>query len=148
MQLPPELDFLAPFLVEASEAYRYASWLLNDFDAEVWEYSFGYKKPKNLDWRVQLGDGSLLTDAKNRNLLLGFKYYLTSCTRDDSGYLQETNEVQGQQLQRFCHACHILDYLLINGKRYRLAKYGLEGLTAGNLIEILETLADTTLIEE
>jgi len=148
MQLPPELDFLAPFLVEPSEAYRYASWLLNDFDAEVWEYSFDYKKPKYLDWRLQLDDGSLLTDAKNQNLLLGFKYYLTSCTRDDSGYIQETNEVQGQQLQRFCHACHILDFLLINGKRYRLAKYGLEGLTAGNLTEILETLADTPLIAE
>lgn len=148
MQLPPELDFLAPFLVEPTEAYRYASWLLNDFDANIWEYSFVYKKPKTLDWRVPLDDGSLLTDSKNHNLLLGFKYYLASCTRDDSGYLQETNEVRGQQLQRFCHACHILDFLLINGKRYRLAKYGLEGLTAGNLTEILQTLADTPLVAE
>ncbi|WLH51290.1 integrase [Pseudomonas tolaasii] len=148
MQLPPELDFLAPFLVEPTEAYRYASWLLNDFDAHVWEYSFDYKHPKTLDWQVTLDDGTLLTDTKNRNLMLGFKYYLTSCTRDDSGYLQETNEVQGQQLQRFCHACHVLDFLLINGKRYQLGKYGLEGLTAGNLIEILQTLADAPVVSE
>ena len=148
MQLPPELDFLTPFLVEPTEAYRYASWLLSDFDAHVWEYSFDYKNPKAVDWRIMLDDGSLLTDVKNHNLLLGFKYYLTSCTRDDSGYLQETNEVQGQQLQRFCHACHVLDFLLINGKRYQLGKYGLEGLTAGNLIEILQTLADAPIVSE
>lgn len=148
MKLPPELDFLAPFLVEPTEAYRYASWLLNDFDAHVWEYSFDYKNPKFLDWRVTLDDGSLLTDAKNHTLLLGLKYYLTSCTRDGWGYLQETNEVQGQQLMRFCHACHIIDFLLMNGKRYQLGKYGLEGLTAGNLIEILQTLADSPLVSE
>ena len=71
MQLPPELDFLAPFLVEPTEAYKYATWLLNDFDADVWEYSFEYKTPKELDWRVKLDDHSLLTEPKNKNLLLG-----------------------------------------------------------------------------
>ena len=148
MQLPPELAFLAPYLVEPTEAYRQVSWLLNDFDEEVWVYSFDYKKPKQLDWRVTLDDGSVLTAQKNRNLLLGLKYYLTSSTRDSSGYLSETNEVQGQQLQRFCSACHIVDFLLINGDRYQLAKFGLEGLNAGNLMEALETLANTPMIVE
>lgn len=148
MQLPPELDFLEPFLVEPLEAYRYASWLLNDFDDDIWEYSFAYKEPKHLDWRVILDDGSLLTNASNRKLLLGLKYYLTSCTRDSAGYLSETNSVKGQQALRFRHSCHILDYLLINGKRYQLAKYGLEGLNAGNLQEILETLASEKYIIE
>lgn len=141
MQLPPELDFLAPFLVEPTEAYQYATWLLNDFDADVWEYSFEYKTPKELDWRIKLDDDSLLTEPKNRNLLLGFKYFLTASTRDSSGYQGETNELGGQQLVRFAKACYILDYLLINGRRYQLAKYGLEGLTAGNLQEMLQTIA-------
>ena len=148
MQLPPELAFLTPFLIEPKEAYREVSWLLNDFDEDVWKYSFDYKKTKQLDWRVTLDDGSLLTTPKNRNLLLGFKYYLTSCTRDSTGYLAETNEVQGQQLQRFCTACHIIDYFLINGKRYQIAKFGLGGLTDGNLKEVLGNLANTPLIAE
>lgn len=147
-QLPPELSFLAPYLVEPTEAYRYATWLINDFDSDIWEYSFDYKKPKYLDWRITLEDGSLLTAPKNRKLLLGFKYYLTSCTRDSSGYLSETNELQGQQLQRFCRTCHIIDFLLINGKRYQIAKHGLEGLNAGNLQEILQTLANSPQVSE
>lgn len=148
MQLPPELDFLAHFLVEPSKAYRSAFWLLNDFDEAIWKYSFDYKKPKYIDWRINLDDGSILTDPKNRNLLLGLKYYLTLCTRDHFGNLPESSEVQGALLQRFSHACHVLDFLLINGKRYQLAKYGLEGLNAGNLKEILQTLADNPLIAE
>lgn len=148
MQLPPELDFLAPYLIAPTESYRYASWLINDFDAEVWEYSFDYKKPKYLDWRIILDDESLLTASKNRKLLLGLKYYLTSCTRDSHGFMAETNEIQGQQLMRFCHACHVMDYFLIHGNRYQLAKYGLEGLNAGNLQEFLEKLANNPAIPE
>lgn len=141
MLLPPELDFLAPLLVEPTEAYQYATWLINDFDSDIWEYNFDYKTPKKLDWRIRLDDDSLLTEPKNRNLLLGFKYYLTASTRDYSSYQGETNELGGQQHVCFTKACYILDYLLLNGRRYQLAKYGLEGLTAGNLQEILETIA-------
>jgi hypothetical protein len=147
MQLPPELAFLAPFFVEPSETYRTAVWLLSDFDENIWEYSFDYKQPKQLDWNITLEDGTLLTASKNECLLKGLKYYLTSCTRDVTG-LVETNELQGAQLQRFCNACHVIDYLLINGKRYQLGAYGLEGLTGGNLIEILENVASNPLIAE
>ncbi|KPZ11772.1 Site-specific recombinase, phage integrase family domain protein [Pseudomonas amygdali pv. ulmi] len=147
MQLPPELAFLSPFFVEPSETYRTAVWLRSDFDEQVWEYSFDYKEPKHLDWGLTLEDGSLLTAPKNDTLLKGLKYYLTSSTRDAFGP-GETNELQGAMLQRFCHACHIVDYLLINGKRFQLGTYGLEGLTGGNLIEILENVAATPLIAE
>jgi hypothetical protein len=147
MQLPPELAFLAPYFVEPSEMLQSAVWLLSDFDENLWKYSFDYKQPKHLDWNITLHDGTLLTAPKNESLLKGFKYYLTSCTRDVTG-LVETNELQGAQLQRFCNTCHIIDYLLINGERYQLGAYGLEGLTGGNLIEILENLASNPLIAE
>ncbi|WP_158178597.1 integrase [Pseudomonas viridiflava] len=147
MQLPPELAFLSPFFVEPSETYRTAIWLLSDFDEQVWEYSFDYKVPKQLDWRLTLEDGSLLTAPKNNSLLRGLKYYLTCSTRDAFGP-GETNELKGAMLQRFCHACHIVDYLLVNAKRYQLGTYGLEGVTGGNLIEMLDKVASTPLISE
>jgi len=140
MQLPPELSFLSPFLIDPSEAYQTAFWLLSNFDDPVWDYSFEYDEPKRLDWSVMLDDGSLLTAPKNDKLLRGFKYFLTSCTRDASGYLAETNDV-AQPTKSFRCACHIIDYLLINSKRYQLSSYGLEGLSAGNLIEILDSIA-------
>lgn len=147
MQLPPELAFLSPFFAEATEIYRTAIWLISDFDAQTWEYSFEHKQTRQLDWRITLDDGSQLTDAKNVNLLEGLKYYLTSCTRGSDGYV-ETNELRGAQYHQFCHAFHIIDYLLMNGKRLQLGTYGLEGLTGGNLIEVLEAIASSPTIAE
>ncbi len=84
MLLPPELKFLAPLLNSPREEYKAAPWLLSDFDAPKWQYSFGYKKnPKELDWEITLSDGSSLLDSKNEELCLGFKYFLTSSTRRD-----------------------------------------------------------------
>lgn len=142
MHLPPELDFLSPFLIKAKEEYRSACWLLSDFDDPVWRISFEFKTYKELDWRVVLDDGSTLTESRHKQLLDSFKYYLTSCTRISSSFLAEAKG-QRQQHKRFRAACHIIDLLLINSKRYKLSSHGLGGLTSGNLIEILETIAST-----
>ncbi|MHA6232994.1 integrase [Pseudomonas fluorescens group sp. PF-69] len=143
MLLPPELEFLAPLLRSPREEYRTAPWLLSDFDAQKWEYSFGYKKsPKVLDWDIKLSDGSSLLDPKNYELYQGFKYFLTSSTRSDSD-LGASNELEGQQAKQFRRACHIIDFLLLNDEQYKLSTYGLGGLTAGNLIEMLETISQT-----
>lgn len=77
MSLPPELDFLECFFVDPYEASRSAEWLLSDFDSNVWEYSFGFKETKFIHWDVKLNDGSSLVDKKNKELLEGFKYFLT-----------------------------------------------------------------------
>lgn len=143
MLLPPELKFLAPLLNSPREEYKAAPWLLSDFDAPKWQYSFGYKKnPKELDWEITLSDGSSLLDSKNEELCLGFKYFLTSSTRRDFD-LGTTNELEGQQAKQFGRACQIIDFLLINDERYQLSTYGLAGLTGGNLIEMLETFSKT-----
>lgn len=143
MLLPPELKFLAPLLNSPHEEYKTAPWLLSDFDAPMWQYSFGYKKsPKELDWEITLSDGSSLLDVKNDDLYQGFKYFLTSSTRRDVD-MGTTNELEGQQAKQFSRACQIIDYLLINDERYKLSTYGLAGLTGGNLIEMLETFSKT-----
>ncbi|MGK9066560.1 integrase [Stutzerimonas chloritidismutans] len=148
MKLPNELEFLSPFLHSPREAYRSASWLLSGFDEPVWLISFGYKQTKQLKWSVFLDNGTRLTDLENSELLEGLKYFLTSCTRDLHGYLGETNDIQGSQAACFQRACHLIDYLLINGERYQLATYGLAGLTGGNLAEILDAIASKTTIHD
>ncbi|TSC35170.1 integrase [Pseudomonas sp. ST1] len=148
MLLPPELAFLAPLLRSPREEYKSAAWLISDFDSTIWQYSFDYKKaPKELDWNVPLSDGSSLLDEKNRDTLLGFKYFLTCSTRNESD-TGETNDLKGQQARQFWRACHIIDFLLINDSRYQIFKYGLAGLTGGNLIELLDTLSKNTSISE
>ncbi|WP_430446853.1 MAG: integrase [Pseudomonas piscis] len=148
MLLPPELAFLEPLLRSPREEYKSAAWLLNDFDCPVWQYSFEYKKsPKELDWNVTMSDGSSLLAKKNQATLEGFKYFLTSSTRNDSDS-GESNDLKGQQSRQFWRACHIIDFLLLNDARYKISKYGLAGLTGGNLIELLDTLSKDTSISE
>ncbi|XVJ48136.1 integrase [Pseudomonas sp. UBT] len=148
MLLPPELAFLSPLLRSPREEYKSAVWLMNDFDSPVWLYSFEYKKsPKELDWNVIMSDGSSLLHEKNKATLEGFRYFLTSCTRNDSD-TGETNDLKGQQARQFWRACHIIDFLLLNDARYQICKYGLTGLTGGNLIELLDTFSKNTSISE
>ncbi|MVW84785.1 integrase [Pseudomonas sp. PB101] len=148
MHLPPEISFLKPFLIEAKDTYRTAVWLKSDFDAPIWAYNFDSKESSTLDWNIILDDGSLLTSKENSDLLNSFKFFLTASTRSVAGYMSETNDLGGQQRTRFRQALLIIDCFLQNADRYGLTTYGLGGLTAGNLREILEQIASNSLTSE
>jgi len=147
MKLPPELDFLSVYFLDPEIEYRTSSWLISDFESDTWTISFNQKTSREISWNVALHDGSLLTSSKNCNLLKGLKYYLTASTRDYHGHLAETNSQVAQQRQ-FYYTCHIIDLLLINSGRFDLASYGLEGLTDGNLIEMLEIISSSAKLED
>jgi hypothetical protein len=147
MQLPPELDFLEPFFVEPRIALRQADWLLSEFDDNFWEYSFGFVKPKGIDWNVLLDDGSRLTARKNRELLDGFKYFLSGSTYS----LDQSGSGTGSAATRaseFNHALHIMDFLLLNAKNFQLAKHGLAGLGRDALKIILSEVCSSTFAAE
>ncbi|EKT4555572.1 integrase [Pseudomonas putida] len=147
MQLPPELDFLEPFYVEPSIALRQADWLLTDFDNNVWEYSFGFVKPKTIDWNVLLDDGSRLTAHKNKELLDGFKYFLLGSTYslDQSGSSTGSSATRAME---FNHALHIMDFLLLNAKNFQLAEHGLAGLGRDALKAILSEVCSNNFSAE
>ncbi|AZP70641.1 site-specific integrase [Pseudomonas poae] len=138
MSLPPELDFLEAFFVDPDEAARSAEWLLSDFDADVWKYSFAFKEPKYIYWDVELNDGSRLIDKKNKELLDGFKYFLTGST--------QANTAPGLKLQwasGLARAVHIVDFLLLNAEQFKLAQYGLAGLGRDKLKVILSEIGSS-----
>ncbi|MDF3202755.1 hypothetical protein P3C29_29115 [Pseudomonas sp. 1912-s] len=138
MSLPPELDFLECFFVDPYEASRSAEWLLSDFDSNVWEYSFGFKETKFIHWDVKLNDGSSLVDKKNKELLEGFKYFLTGST--------QANTAPGPKVQwasELARAVHIVDFLLLNAEQFKLAQYGLAGLGRDKLKLILSEIGSS-----
>lgn len=137
MALPPELDFLAPFYEDPSVSLKSVDWLLSKFEADQWHYSFEYKEPKTIDWAVQLDDGSCLTDNKNRNLLSGLKYYLTSSTTHHSKSATKSNIVRSREFNR---ALNIVDFILLNSEQFKLARYGLGGLGRDALKLILDEI--------
>ncbi len=147
MKLPPDLDFLSVFFLDSEAEFRKASWLVNDFESDTWLISFDQKTQRELCWKVILDDGTLLTSSKHRKLLIGLKFYLTSSTRDHYGHLAETNS-QTAMLRQFYRTCHVIDLLLINSKRLQISAYGLEGLTEGNLIEMLEIISSSSTLED
>lgn len=141
MNLPPELDFLKPLFLHSAERLLKADWLLSDFYENQWEYSFGFKKTKLIDWNVELEDGSRLTDQKHNDLLLGLKYFLTGSVSE----IVTTSKIKaGQAPSIFAATLHIIDALLLNSKHFKLAKFGLGGLGRDNLKTILTEIASSS----
>lgn len=138
MNLPPNLSFLKKFTQDPRMVYRSATWLQSDFDDNRWHYNFGPTKPLYIDWCVKLSNDSMLTDPQNKELLDSFKFYLIGATRDAHSNESTSNAMKAK---RFSNACCLIDYLLINCARYKIYKYKLGELTAGNLKEILETIS-------
>ncbi|WP_029654098.1 hypothetical protein [Marinobacter daepoensis] len=138
MDLPLELEFLAHHFEAPSSLYRQAEWLTGDFEADVWRYSFDFKNQKELDWRVELSDASLLTDPENAVLLDSFKYWLIASTHpyENSG---AANGLKSQYAA-FNRTMHLIDYLLLNDERFQLYRYGLEGLSEDDIKGILSQL--------
>lgn len=146
MSLPSELEFLADVLVEPSDYYRKSDWLLNDFDAPTWVYSFNFKSPNILDWRVQLSDGSILTDNKNTRLLNGLKHWLIINTSPYGGTGFSNN--LDVQYADFNKSMHLIDYLLLNDERLNLYEFGLAALSNDDLKAILVKLTHASSAEE
>ena len=146
MTLPRDLEFLEPLFEDPSNYYRQAEWLLNDFEDDVWYYSFGFKKPAEIDWRVELSDGSLLTDSKNSTLLDSLKYWVIGNTISIGG-IGLTNSISSQHLA-FNRTFHLIDYLLLNDESFELCRYGLEGLSEDDLKGILSLLSTSPTVYE
>jgi len=140
MLLPPELEFLNPFFVEPGTHLRRVDWLISDFDENRWEYNFGFKSPKAIDWDVKLDDSSRLIDPKNKELLHGFKYFLIGSTNPLAQSVTNSTGTRANELGR---ALHIVDFLLLNARSFGLAKYGLAGLGRDALKLILSEIGSS-----
>lgn len=147
MQLPPNLpkslQFLDTFYEPASSAYQKACWLLSDFHALKWSYTFEFTQPMEIDWDVELEDGKSLTHESHSELWASFKYFLVASTHSHLGIDTEAN-ANVTQYRRFCAATKVIDYLLINSSSLELAKYGLGVLTSSDLKSMLNNIASNS----
>src|SRR5690554_8118937 len=115
MSLPHDLEFLEDVLSSSNEQYKKAEWLLNEFDEDAWEVSFSGKTPKIYDWRVELADGSFLTDKKNSPLLNGLKFWIVSSTGSSGsiGRVKSLSTSLQTQAINFHKVFRLVDYLLL-----------------------------------
>ncbi|WLH99818.1 integrase [Pseudomonas simiae] len=133
--------FLDTFGETNSAPHTTAPWLLTDFAANVWRVKTSQNEPFELDWGVQLWDGSLLTDEHHDELLRSLKHLLIIGA---NGVNEEfaTLALVSQNM-RVMNALRIVDYLLIHAKGFQLIPFGLGALNGDDLKGILNQLAST-----
>lgn len=145
MQHPEHLAQFAS-LFDRRDINRFISapWLISAFDAPVWRYSFGYKVVQELDWSVQLYDGSFLIDPKNSRLLKALRCWLIASTQNAENH-RHTNSM-GAQAADFRRTITLIDHMLQRGADLDLCTHGLSMLTYDDMTDILEQVGSSSYI--
>lgn len=147
MSLPDQLAFLTPYLISTRRAFDSAPWLLTPFDNTVWLVDFGFSKPVELNWDVNLSDGVSLVSDKHSLLLSVLKHWLIAATSNKDGSGFHTTALRSQYV-RFNSVLHIIDLLLMDSQGYNVTRFGLETLTANNVTDILKRISSSNFIAE
>lgn len=134
--LPIELDFINQFRV-TSQALKYASWRVSDFNADKWICLFG-EISVTIDFNKTLSDGSLLTAPKNCNLLESIKHFL--CLQTHPVLTGSITQSPKTARMRVAIALQTLDYFLLQGAYLNLAESEFRLVTADDVMMFIDTI--------
>lgn len=143
-QLPDALSFIAKFR-QSPETFEEASWRENGFEDDVWHCRFG-KLRFDIDFRVLLDDGSVLTSPQRRPLLRDVKRFL--CLQTHPVLTGGRNQKETTKRQRIAFALQILDYFLLRSDRFKVSKKGLSYVTADDVTSLVEILTERRRVKE
>ena len=135
---PPALRFLDEIELDRKIAYSTASWLESNFHENIWIGHVG-RAPISIDFNILLYDGSHLTSTQNTPLLQLFKHWL--CVQTHSDLIG--GKVLGEKSlkRRIDDTLSLIDYFLLNGEQYQLAKYGLKLVTENDIAVLLDKIS-------
>lgn len=146
MSLLTGYDFLDDFGTSDRSPHTTAPWLLTDFHQNIWKTKTIQKIANELDWGVQLWNGSLLTDNENETLLRSLKYLVIIGT---NGVNEEfSNLAPASQNMRLSCTLRLIDYLLINAASLGLVQFGLAAMDADDLKGVLSQIASSPRSED
>ncbi|WP_134940894.1 MULTISPECIES: hypothetical protein [Ralstonia solanacearum species complex] len=100
----------------------------------------------DIDFRVVLDDGSLLTAPSNRELLDAFKRFL--CLQTHPARTGGRAASAKTARQRIALTLHILDYFLLRAESFELSRRALAFVTADDVTKLVETLASKHRIKD
>lgn len=137
---PKELLFLNEIVRNRSSVYRSPSWLHRDqFDGNVWRIAIRGGMERQVDFRVPLYNGDLLSDSNHEATLKLIKVWLAA--QDQVCPLRGTTAGPRTIAQRIGRVLHLADYFLLHGEEFKLAKHGLAALTQGDIYSLITRLA-------
>lgn len=137
--LPAALAFIDQYRL-GEFGLEHATWRTSDFDSLVWDCLFGNTRT-SIDFRVSLADGSLLTNARHRKLLVSIKRFLCFQTHPAS-----TGTVVLAPLTarlRIAIALQVLDYFLLRSRQFSLASHGFGQVTSNDVMVLLDAITST-----
>lgn len=115
-------------------------WLIEGrtIESAEWVCWFGVKKKGiriDVDFRIKLYDGSLLTDDANATLLKMIKVFLI--LQIHPRYNGGSRRGAETEAQIFRHGLHFVDWLLMQGERFGVVENGFSHISQSHLIEYL-----------
>lgn len=115
-------------------------WLIegSSIESPVWVCRFGTDKKGikiEVDFRIELYDGSVLTESVNATLLKFIKVFLV--LQIHPRYNGGSRKGSDVEAQIFRHGLHFIDWLLMGGYRFNIAECGLSLITESDLVEYL-----------
>lgn len=145
MQYPEHLAHFASLFKKRDIAhFMSAPWLVSSFREPVWRYNFGFKNDQNLDWRVHLCDGSLLTDPQHVKLLNSLQCWLIASTENAAGP-GFTNSWAAQSAS-FRRTLTVIDHILQSAEALELVEHGLSALTYDVMCDIIEQIGTSSYV--
>ncbi len=115
-------------------------WLTDgsNIESSVWVCWFGTGQKGikvEVDFCIELYDGSMLTDSVNSTLLKIIKVFLV--LQIHPRYNGGSRRGADAEAQIFRHGLHFVDWLLMEGERFNIARCGLSLITESDLVEYL-----------
>ncbi|TKJ63023.1 hypothetical protein PspCFBP13506_11605 [Pseudomonas sp. CFBP13506] len=130
-----------------SQKTRFESeWLTSDFDSNIWCFDFARGHRFCVNFNLELEDGSKLSDPKNKKLLKLFKNWITVQNTQNLNQGVKPGSITAYANTR--RAINIIDYLLLNSSRLKLASHGLNLLTENDVASFFYQLSSSEKIAE
>jgi hypothetical protein len=143
MQYPEHLAHFASLFKKRDIAhFMSAPWLTSSFLEPVWKYNFGYKTDQDLDWRVHLYDGSLLTDPQHVKLLHSLQCWLIASTESAIG--PSFTNSWASQAASFRRTITVIDHILQSAEDLELVEHGLSALTYDVMCDIIDQIGTSS----
>lgn len=139
VQLPDELSFLREMYGNRKIQFRRPSWLKEGFAKPRWRCDFGDNRRLDIDFRIRLDDGGLLTSSKYSSLLNTIKCWL--CIQTHSDVTGGISYSAHTAYSRVLSTLHLADYFFLNSRRFQLSKHGLLQITENDLRGLIVELA-------
>jgi len=126
-------DVLERMSLDNDSLFQEATWLISDFDDEVWLMDFDGVR-RTIEWRVRFGAG-MLTDAQYttiRNLFKSFLIVQTAVTKNNR---RVCSDATAKHL--VACACRIVDYFLLRQDELKIVRYGLRLVGKNDIATLL-----------